>query len=76
MPEPAARFVARLALGAFEAQVAGHAEFTLLTQNIDGLHQRAGSRNVVELHRGRIEAENDPQGGAVISVYLPRARAT
>jgi NAD-dependent deacetylase len=24
--------------------------FTLLTQNIDGLHQRAGSRNVVELH--------------------------
>ena len=25
-------------------------EFTLLTQNIDGLHQAAGSRNVVELH--------------------------
>jgi NAD-dependent deacetylase len=25
-------------------------EFLLLTQNIDGLHQRAGSRNVVELH--------------------------
>lgn len=24
--------------------------FTLITQNIDGLHQRAGSRNVVELH--------------------------
>jgi NAD-dependent deacetylase len=24
--------------------------FTLLTQNIDGLHQRAGSQNVVELH--------------------------
>jgi NAD-dependent deacetylase len=24
--------------------------FTLLTQNIDGLHQRAGSANVVELH--------------------------
>lgn len=26
------------------------AEFTLLTQNIDGLHQKAGSRDVVELH--------------------------
>ena len=26
------------------------AEFTLVTQNIDGLHQKAGSRDVVELH--------------------------
>jgi NAD-dependent deacetylase len=26
------------------------ADLTLVTQNIDGLHQRAGSRNVVELH--------------------------
>ena len=26
------------------------AELTLATQNIDGLHQKAGSRNVVELH--------------------------
>lgn len=26
------------------------AEFTLITQNIDGLHQKAGSRNVVEIH--------------------------
>jgi NAD-dependent deacetylase len=25
-------------------------EFTLVTQNIDGLHERAGSRDVVELH--------------------------
>jgi NAD-dependent deacetylase len=25
-------------------------EFTLITQNVDGLHQLAGSRNVVELH--------------------------
>lgn len=24
--------------------------FTILTQNVDGLHQRAGSRNVIELH--------------------------
>ena len=27
----------------------GH-RFTLVTQNVDGLHQRAGNRNVVELH--------------------------
>ncbi|GIV58547.1 MAG: NAD-dependent deacylase [Bacteroidetes bacterium] len=26
------------------------ADFTLITQNVDGLHQRAGSRNVLELH--------------------------
>ena len=26
------------------------AEFTLITQNVDGLHQKAGSRDVVELH--------------------------
>src|SRR5690606_19693479 len=25
-------------------------QFTLITQNVDGLHQLAGSRNVVELH--------------------------
>jgi len=25
-------------------------EFTLITQNVDGLHQRAGSHNVIELH--------------------------
>jgi NAD-dependent deacetylase len=39
-------------------------QFTLLTQNIDGLHQRAGSRNVVELHgniaRTKCSAEDLP----------------
>jgi NAD-dependent deacetylase len=25
-------------------------EFTLVTQNVDGLHERAGSKNVIELH--------------------------
>ncbi len=28
----------------------GVPQFTLVTQNVDGLHQRAGSRNVIELH--------------------------
>jgi len=27
-----------------------HPEVTVITQNIDGLHQRAGSKNVIELH--------------------------
>jgi NAD-dependent deacetylase len=38
---------AHLALAEFEK--AGHVR-TVLTQNIDGLHQKAGSKNVVELH--------------------------
>ncbi len=25
-------------------------QFTLITQNVDGLHERAGSRNIIELH--------------------------
>jgi NAD-dependent deacetylase len=36
-----------LALAEMERRVP---RFTLLTQNVDGLHQRAGSRKVVELH--------------------------
>ena len=36
-----------LALVELERRVSG---FTLITQNVDGLHQRAGSRDVVELH--------------------------
>ncbi|HWQ11234.1 MAG TPA: NAD-dependent deacylase [Roseiflexaceae bacterium] len=35
------------ALVDLERRMAG---FTLVTQNVDGLHRRAGSRNVVELH--------------------------
>jgi NAD-dependent deacetylase len=36
-----------LALAALERRIP---QFTLITQNVDGLHQRAGSRKVIELH--------------------------
>jgi len=43
-----------LALAALEQQTVGRcandASFTLITQNVDGLHERAGSRSVLKLH--------------------------
>jgi len=45
-----------LALAEIESFVTAHGgEFTLFTQNVDRLHQRAGSREVVELHGSIIE---------------------
>jgi NAD-dependent deacetylase len=41
------------ALAALEARTA---DFTLVTQNVDSLHRRAGSRNVLELHGNLREA--------------------
>lgn len=41
---------AHLALVAWESALAPHQEFLIVTQNVDALHQRAGSKNVVELH--------------------------
>jgi NAD-dependent deacetylase sirtuin 5 len=42
---------AHYALAAFEQQAFEHGkEFTLITQNIDRLHQAAGSQSVIELH--------------------------
>ena len=32
------------------SDLAKHKDVVILTQNIDGLHQRAGSKNVLELH--------------------------
>jgi NAD-dependent deacetylase len=41
---------AHRALAAFEARLPPAARFLIITQNVDGLHQRAGSRNVCEYH--------------------------
>lgn len=46
----AAPNAAHLALAHAEAQLRPDQRLTILTQNVDGLHQRAGSRHVVELH--------------------------
>ncbi len=39
-----------IALAEFESRLFSSQEFTLITQNIDGLHQQAGSKNVIEIH--------------------------
>jgi len=41
-------------------------EFVLITQNVDGLHQRAGSRNMVELH-GNIARVKCSREGTVVA---------
>ena len=42
--------------------------FTLVTQNVDGLHQRAGSREVIELH-GNITRSKCSEEGVVVGEY-------
>src|ERR687896_2292067 len=52
---------AHVALAQLESRVP---RFTLITQNVDGLHRRAGSRTIVELHgdltRARCSSEGSP----------------
>jgi NAD-dependent deacetylase len=57
-----------------------YSEFTLITQNIDGLHERAGSRNIIELH-GNIWGVIDMETGeksrleeVPLREYPPRSR--
>lgn len=71
-PNPAHAVLARLETWPFAA-------FTLVTQNIDGLHSLAGSRDVIELHgsahRARCETCGDVQdldGVAGVEETLPR----
>ncbi|MGD0816120.1 MAG: NAD-dependent deacylase [Verrucomicrobiota bacterium] len=42
--------------------------FHLITQNVDGLHQRAGSRNVIELH-GNITRTKCSEEGTIVSTW-------
>ena len=42
--------------------------FTLITQNVDGLHQTAGSRAVIELH-GNIRRTRCSQEGIIVEEY-------
>ena len=50
------------ALAELERRIAG---FALVTQNVDGLHQRAGSRRVIELH-GNIMRSRCSEEGVVV----------
>ena len=56
---------AHLALVELERRASG---FTLITQNVDGLHQRAGSRDVVELH-GNITRVKCFEEGLVVPTW-------
>jgi NAD-dependent protein deacetylase/lipoamidase len=53
-PNPGHRALAEL-----ERQIP---DFTLVTQNVDGLHARAGSRNVVELHGNILRSKCSLEG--------------
>jgi len=56
---------AHLALAQMERMFS---EFNLITQNVDGLHQRAGSRNVTELH-GNIARSKCSEEGTIINSW-------
>lgn len=54
-----------IALAQFEREVP---HFTLITQNVDGLHRRAGSSAVVELH-GNIERVKCSREGTIVTSW-------
>lgn len=45
-------------------------ELTVITQNIDGLHQRAGSQQVIELH-GNLMGNKCADNGHLVESWLP-----
>ena len=67
---------AHMALAALETWCAGQGgELLLVTQNIDGLHRQAGSRNLIEVH-GRADRVRCPRQGCANAApdgSLPRA---
>ena len=56
-----------LALAELERRVS---RFTLITQNVDGLHQRAGSRGVIELHGNITRTKCSVEDGMVEEYVL------
>jgi NAD-dependent deacetylase len=58
-----------LALALLERRVS---RFTLITQNVDGLHQRAGSGGVIELH-GNITRTKCSVEDALVEDYAPES---
>lgn len=61
-----------VALARLEEQVTARGgRFTLLTQNVDRLHQRAGSRSVVELHGNIIEWRCTATGTIAADLPVP-----
>lgn len=61
-PNEAHRALARM------EQARNSGDFLLVTQNIDGLHQRAGSKNVLELH-GRVYVTRCSNRGCYLTPY-------
>lgn len=60
-----------MALAQLEAYLAARqVRFTLITQNVDGLHQRAGSQNVIELH-GNINRTKCFDENVIVETWLP-----
>jgi NAD-dependent deacetylase len=47
------------------AQLEDHVETTVVTQNVDGLHQFAGSKNVLEIHGSLLEVVDTVTGNIV-----------
>lgn len=66
---------AHMALARLEAGFGPGRSFLLVTQNVDGLHQRAGSRAVVELHgslaRARCSRAECPEAGPFAGAECP-----
>ncbi|MCK6627411.1 MAG: NAD-dependent deacylase [Anaerolineae bacterium] len=60
-----------LALAQLEAYFSAHnGHFTLITQNVDGLHQQAGSQNVIELH-GNINRTKCFEEEVIVEAWPP-----
>lgn len=60
------------ALAAFEASLSAEQSFTLITQNVDGLHSRAGSRNLVELHGNIVRSRCNDENCRSVPIEDPR----